>query len=58
MFSDTDNKVRLDKVIYLIGNEGTLVAYYHGSETEDPDERLAKITQSSTSVLDACPSAA
>jgi hypothetical protein len=49
MFSDTDNKVDLDKVIYLIGNEGSLVAYYHGGDTEDPDERLAKIRQSSTS---------
>jgi len=48
MFSDTDDKVDLNKAIYLIGNEGSLVAYYHGSETEDPDERLAKITQSST----------
>jgi hypothetical protein len=49
MFSNTDDKVDLDKAIYLVGNEGSLVAYYHGSETEDPDERLAKITQSSTS---------
>jgi hypothetical protein len=49
MFSDTDNKVDLDKAIYLIGNEGSLVAYYHGGGTEDPDERLAKIRQSSTS---------
>jgi hypothetical protein len=49
MFSDTDNKVDLDKAIYLIGNEGSLVAYYHGSDTEDSDERLAKIMQSSTS---------
>ena len=49
MFSDTDNKVNLDKAIYLIGNEGSLVAYYHGNDTEDPDERLEKIRQSSTS---------
>ena len=49
MFRDTENKVNLDKAIYLIGNEGTLVAYYHGSDTEDPDERLAKIIQSSSS---------
>jgi len=49
MFSDTENKVNIDKAIYLIGNEGSLVAYYHGSDTKDPDERLAKIKQSSTS---------
>jgi hypothetical protein len=49
MFSDTDNKVDLDRAIYLIGNEGSVVAYYHGSETDDPEERLAKITQSATS---------
>jgi hypothetical protein len=49
MFSDTDNKVHLNKAIYLIGNEGSLVAYYHGGDTEDLDERLAKIRQSSTS---------
>jgi len=49
MFSDTENKVDLDKAIYLLGNEGSLVAYYHGGDTEDPDERLAKIRQSSTS---------
>ena len=49
MFSDTNNKVNLDKAIYLIGNEGSLVAYYHGSDIKDPDERLAKIIQSSTS---------
>ena len=48
MFSDTDSKVDLDKTIYLIGNEGSLVAYYHGNETEDLEERLAKIRQSST----------
>ncbi len=30
MFSDTNNKVNLDKAIYLIGNEGSLVAYYNG----------------------------
>jgi hypothetical protein len=50
MFGDTENKVSLDKAIYLIGNEGSLVAYYHGSDTNDPDERLAKIRQSSTSL--------
>ena len=49
MFSDTDNKVDLDKAIYLIGNEGSLVAYYHEGDTEDPKERLTKIIQSSTS---------
>ena len=48
MFSDTDDKVDLDKAIYLIGNEGSLVAYYRGSGTNDPDERLEKIVQSST----------
>ena len=50
MFGDTENKVHLDKAIYLVGNEGSLVAYYHGSDTNDPDERLAKIRQSSTSL--------
>ena len=49
MFSNTEDKVDLDKAIYLIGNEGSLVAYYHGDDTKDPDERLAKIRQSSTS---------
>ena len=49
MFSNTDDKVDLNKAIYLIGNEGSLVAYYHGDDTEDPDERIAKIRQSSTS---------
>ncbi len=49
MFSDTENKVDLDKAIYLIGNDGSLVAYYHGDDTEDPDERIAKIRQSATS---------
>ena len=49
MFRDTDNKVDLDKAIYIIGNEGSLVACYHGNDTEDRDERLAKIIQSSTS---------
>ena len=43
MFSDTDDKVNLDKAIYVIGNEGSLAAYYHGGDTEDHDERLAKI---------------
>jgi hypothetical protein len=46
MFSDTDNKVDLGKAIYLIGNEGSLVAYYHGDDIGDPDERLAKIIKS------------
>ena len=56
MFSETENKVSLDKAIYLIGNEGSLVAYYHGNDTKDPDERLAKIRQSSTSAdLDLSP---
>ena len=49
LFSNTDDSVDLDKVIYLIGNEGSLVAYYHGNDTEDPDERIEKIRQSSTS---------
>ena len=49
MFSDTENKVDLDKAIYLVGNDGSLVAYYHGDDTEDPDERIAKIRQSATS---------
>ncbi len=48
MFSDTENKVDLDKAIYLIGNEGSLVAYYHGGDTDDPHKRLEKIRQSST----------
>jgi len=48
LFGNTENKVDLDKAIYLIGNEGSLVAYYHGGDTEDPDERLEKIRQSST----------
>ena len=56
MFSDTDSKVNLDKAIYLIRNEGSLVAYYHGNDTKDPDERLAKIIQSPTSAdLDLSP---
>ena len=49
MFGNTEDKVDLDKAIYLIGNEGSLVAYYHGDDTKDPDERLEKIRQSSTS---------
>ena len=54
--SDTDDKVDLDKAIYLIGNQGSLVAYYRGGDTEDPDERLEKIRQSSTrSYLDLRP---
>ena len=57
MFSDTDDKVNLDKPIYVIGNEGSLVAYYHGGDTEDPDERLAKIIRhsSTSSSLDLRP---
>ena len=49
LFSNTDDNMDLDKVIYLVGNEGSLVAYYHGNDTEDPDERIEKIRQSSTS---------
>ena len=52
MFSDTDDKVDLDKAIYLIGNEGSLVAYYHGSDSQDPDERLAKIIRYSSTSSD------
>ena len=48
MFGDTDDKVNMHKAIYVIGNEGSLVAYYHGGDTEDPDERLAKIIRSSS----------
>ena len=48
MFGDTDDKVNLDKAIYVIGNEGSLVAYYHGGDTEDPDQRLAKIIRRSS----------
>ena len=56
MFSDTNNKVDLDKAIYLIGNDGSLVAYYRGADTKDPDERLEKIRHSSTnSYLDLRP---
>ena len=57
MFSETDNKVDLGRAIYLIGNEGSLVAYYHGDDTEDPDERLAKILRhsSTSSSLDLRP---
>ena len=47
MFGDTDDKVNLDKAIYVIGDEGSLVAYYHG-DTEDPDQRLAKIIRRSS----------
>jgi hypothetical protein len=49
LFSNTDDNMDLDKVIYLVGNEWSLVAYYHGNDTEDPDERIEKIRQSSTS---------
>jgi hypothetical protein len=54
MFSETDRKVDLGKAIFLIGNEGSLVAYYHGDDTNDPDERLTKIigNASTTSDLD------
>jgi hypothetical protein len=52
MFSDTDDKVDLDKAIYLIGNEGSLVGYYHGGDTEDPDDRLAKIIKNSLTSSD------
>jgi hypothetical protein len=52
MFRDTDNKVDLGKAIYLIGNEGSLVAYYHGGDTEDPDQRLAKIIRHSSASSD------
>jgi hypothetical protein len=57
MFGDTDDKVSLDKAIYVIGNEGSLVAYYHGNDTKDPDERLAKIIKhsSTSSSLDLRP---
>jgi hypothetical protein len=48
MFGDTDDKVSLDNAIYVIGNEGSLVAYYHGGDTKDPDERLAKIIRRSS----------
>jgi hypothetical protein len=48
MFGDTDDKVTLDKAIYVICNEGSLVAYYHGDDTDDPDERLANIIESSS----------
>jgi hypothetical protein len=46
LFSNTDDTVDLDKAIYLIGNAGSLVAYYHGNDTKDADERLGKIRQS------------
>jgi hypothetical protein len=52
MFSETDNKVDLDKAIYVIGNEGSLVAYYHGDDTNDPDERLMKIIRHSSTSSD------
>jgi hypothetical protein len=57
MFSDTDDKVDLGKAIYLIRNEGSLVAYYHGGDTEDRDVRLAKIIgySATTSDLDLRP---
>ena len=38
----------LGKAIYLSGNEGSLVAYYHGDDIEESDERLAKIIRSSS----------
>src|SRR5271168_3995605 len=54
MFSETERTVDMDKAIYVIGNEGSLVAYYHGDDTNDPDERLTKIigNASTTSDLD------
>ena len=52
LFSNTDENVDLSKVIYLIESEGSLVAYYHGNDTKDPDERLAKITRRSSAGLD------
>lgn len=52
MFRDTDNRVHLDKAIYRFGGAGSLVAYYHGNDTEDSDERLKNIRQSSTN---SCP---
>ena len=57
MFGDTDDKVNLDNAIYVIGNEGSLVAYYHLGDTKDPDERLAKIIRrsSTSSSLDLRP---
>jgi hypothetical protein len=48
MFSETDNKLDLDKAIYVIGNEGSLVAYYHGDDANDPEERLTKIIKHSS----------
>jgi hypothetical protein len=48
MFGDTDDKVSVDKAIYVICNDGSLVAYYHGDDTDDQDERLAKIVRSSS----------
>jgi predicted phosphodiesterase len=48
VFGDTDDKVRLDKAIYVFCNEGSLVAYYHGDDTDDLDERLTKIIRSSS----------
>jgi hypothetical protein len=52
MFINTDNKVNLNKAIYLIGNEGSLVAYYHGDDTDDHDERLTKIIKHSSTTSD------
>jgi hypothetical protein len=52
MFSETDKKLDLDRAIYLVGNEGSLVAYYHGDDTDDPDERLAKIIKHSSTSSD------
>jgi hypothetical protein len=51
LFSNTNDKVDLSKVIYLIESEGSLVAYYHGNDTKDPDERLTKITRRSSANL-------
>ena len=39
MFGDTDDKVSLNNAIYVICNEGSLVAYYHGDDTDHLDGR-------------------
>jgi hypothetical protein len=48
MFSDIDDKVDLTKAIYLTSKAGSLVAYYHGGDTDGPDEPITKIRQSSS----------
>jgi hypothetical protein len=57
MFGDTDDKVNLDKAIYVIGNKGSWLRTITGCDTEDPDERLAKIIRhsSTSSSLDLRP---